>query len=36
MVAANYEKYLPNHEDIHLSKTGYQAVAKEFWKKINK
>ena len=36
MVAANYEKYLPNHEDIHLSKPGYQAVAKEFWKKMNK
>lgn len=28
--------YLPNNQDIHLSKTGYQAVAKEFWNKINK
>ena len=36
IVAANYEKYLPVKEDIHLSKAGYQAVAKEFWKKINK
>ena len=36
MVAANYEKYMPNHEDIHLSKPGYQAVANEFWKKMNK
>ena len=34
MVAENYEKYMPNPEDIHLSKTGYQAVANEFWKKM--
>lgn len=34
VVAANYEKYMPNHEDIHLSKAGYQAIANEFWKKI--
>lgn len=36
IVADNFKKYLPNKEDIHLSKTGYQAVAKEFWGKINK
>ncbi len=36
LVAKNYEEYLPNSEDIHLSKVGYQAVAKEFWSKINK
>ncbi len=36
LVAKNYEEYLPNYEDIHLSKVGYQAVAKEFWSKINK
>lgn len=36
VVATNYEKYMPNDEDIHLSKAGYQAIAKEFWKKMNK
>lgn len=36
VVATNYEKYMPNKEDIHLSKAGYQAVANEFWKKMNK
>lgn len=36
LVADNHEKYLPNKEDIHLSKTGYLAVAKAFWAKINK
>jgi lysophospholipase L1-like esterase len=36
LVAKDYETYLPNPQDIHLSKVGYQAVAKEFWSKINK
>lgn len=29
-----YKEYLPNPDDIHLSKTGYKVVAKEFWKYI--
>ncbi|MDT8858906.1 GDSL-type esterase/lipase family protein [Alkalihalobacillus sp. MEB130] len=36
VISKNYETYLPNPENIHLSEEGYQAVAKEFWKKIDK
>ncbi|WP_085508587.1 SGNH/GDSL hydrolase family protein [Thalassobacillus devorans] len=32
-IAEDYETYLP-YPDIHLSQEGYQAVAKEFWKKM--
>lgn len=30
-IAKNYDKYLPNHQDIHLSLFGYKTIAKEFW-----
>lgn len=33
---ANFADYLPNPLNIHLSLTGYQVVANEFWKVINK
>lgn len=36
IVEKKQEYYLPNKEDIHLSKTGYQVIAREFWKKISK
>ncbi|WML58313.1 L,D-transpeptidase family protein [Neobacillus sp. PS2-9] len=29
---ANFTEYLPNPQNIHLSVTGYQVVAGEFWK----
>ncbi len=32
LIAGKYEEYLPNPQNIHLSLTGYQAVAGEFWK----
>lgn len=35
-IAKNYQEYLPNPQDIHLSQTGYKAVAAEFWKAISK
>ena len=31
-----YKEYLPNKQDIHLSKSGYKVIAKEFWKGISK
>ncbi|GGF18303.1 lipase/acylhydrolase [Halobacillus andaensis] len=36
IIAKDYEAYLPNPSNIHLSEAGYQAVAKEFWKKLDK
>ncbi|MCJ8008212.1 SGNH/GDSL hydrolase family protein [Lederbergia wuyishanensis] len=36
LIEKHYETYLPNPLDIHLSKEGYQLVAKEFWKVIDK
>lgn len=36
IIAKHYETYLPNPSNIHLSKEGYQLVAKEFWKNIDK
>ncbi|MBM7552141.1 GDSL-type esterase/lipase family protein [Thalassobacillus pellis] len=36
IIAKNYQTYLPNPSNIHLSEEGYQAVAKEFWKKLDK
>ncbi|MFT4415834.1 GDSL-type esterase/lipase family protein [Fredinandcohnia humi] len=34
IIAKKFEEYLPNPLDIHLSTTGYQLIAKEFWKAI--
>ncbi|MBS4197375.1 GDSL-type esterase/lipase family protein [Lederbergia citri] len=36
IIEKHYEAYLPNPTDIHLSKEGYQIIAKEFWKVIDK
>ncbi|GHH97416.1 SGNH/GDSL hydrolase family protein [Neobacillus kokaensis] len=36
IIAKDYETYLPNPSNIHLSEEGYQIVAKEFWKVIDK
>lgn len=36
IIAKHYEIYIPNPSNIHLSKEGYQEVAKEFWKNIDK
>jgi lysophospholipase L1-like esterase len=36
IIAKHYETYLPNPSNIHLSKEGYELVAKEFWKNIDK
>jgi lysophospholipase L1-like esterase len=36
IIAKHYETYIPNPVNIHLSKEGYQLVAKEFWKNIDK
>ncbi|MDR7238499.1 SGNH/GDSL hydrolase family protein [Neobacillus drentensis] len=36
IIAKDYQTYLPNPANIHLSKEGYQLVAKEFWKNIDK
>ena len=36
IIAKDYQTYLPNPVNIHLSKEGYQLVAKEFWKNIDK
>lgn len=36
IIAKDYQTYLPNPKDIHLSLEGYQIVAKEFWKYIDK
>jgi bacillolysin len=35
IIAKNYQDYLPNPTNVHLSLDGYQAVAKEFWKAID-
>ncbi|MDR4888553.1 SGNH/GDSL hydrolase family protein [Fredinandcohnia sp. QZ13] len=35
-IAKDYETFLPNPTNIHLSTEGYQIIAKEFWKKIDK
>lgn len=32
VIAGNYTEFIPNPNDIHLSLTGYQTVAGEFWK----
>ncbi|RFU70037.1 GDSL-type esterase/lipase family protein [Bacillus sp. V59.32b] len=34
VIASKYMEYLPNPYDIHLSLSGYEAVADEFWKAI--
>jgi lysophospholipase L1-like esterase len=36
IIAKHFETYIPNPLNIHLSKEGYQLVAKEFWKNIDK
>ncbi|MDR6998873.1 hypothetical protein [Neobacillus niacini] len=36
LIAKHYEEYIPNPTNIHLSLEGYQIVAKEFWKVIDK
>ncbi|MEH7224442.1 GDSL-type esterase/lipase family protein [Bacillus sp. JJ1566] len=36
VIAKNYETYIPNPQNIHLSSEGYQIIAKEFWKKVDK
>ncbi|WP_026575850.1 SGNH/GDSL hydrolase family protein [Bacillus sp. UNC438CL73TsuS30] len=36
IIAKHYEEYLPNPTNVHLSLEGYQIVAKEFWKAIDK
>jgi hypothetical protein len=36
IIAQNYPVYLPNPADIHLSLAGYQAIAGQFFQKINK
>lgn len=36
IIAKDYETYLPNPNNIHLSQEGYQIVAQEFWKNIDK
>ncbi len=36
VIAKDYETYLPNPTNIHLSSEGYQIIAKEFWKKVDK
>jgi lysophospholipase L1-like esterase len=36
IIAKDYQTYLPNPQNVHLSKEGYQLVAKEFWKNIDK
>lgn len=35
VIAKKHVKYLTNPTDIHLSKEGYQVLAKEFWKAID-
>ncbi|MFK9091673.1 L,D-transpeptidase family protein [Bacillus salipaludis] len=32
VIASNFQEYLPNPANIHLSLTGYKALAGEFWK----
>ncbi|UUZ86491.1 GDSL-type esterase/lipase family protein [Paenibacillus sp. P26] len=34
VIGANRAAYIPNPSNIHLSLAGYQAVAGEFWKKV--
>jgi lysophospholipase L1-like esterase len=33
-IAEDFQTYLPNPADIHLSKEGYQVLANEFWDKL--
>jgi lysophospholipase L1-like esterase len=33
-ISRDYQTFLPNRSNIHLSLEGYQAIAKEFWKHI--
>ncbi|KAA0548529.1 L,D-transpeptidase family protein [Bacillus sp. BGMRC 2118] len=35
IIASNYQEYLPNQQDVHLSQQGYQAIASEFWRVIS-
>lgn len=34
IIARDNKTYLPNNKDIHLSATGYQAIADAFWKEM--
>ncbi|WP_101841993.1 GDSL-type esterase/lipase family protein [Halobacillus sp. Marseille-P3879] len=36
LIERKYKTYLPNPSNIHLSEAGYQEIAKEFWKKLDK
>ncbi|MGG1396538.1 GDSL-type esterase/lipase family protein [Bacillus salipaludis] len=36
IISKHYEEYLPNQANVHLSLEGYQIVAKEIWKAIDK
>lgn len=36
VIAEDSTSYLPNHENIHLSLQGYEVIAKEFWKALDK
>ncbi len=36
VIEKHEKEYLPNPADIHLDLEGYQTVAKEFWKAIQK
>lgn len=36
VIASNYQTYLPNPADIHLSLPGYKIVADQFWVEISK
>lgn len=36
VIAENPSLYMPNPYDIHLSLDGYQVIAKEFWKALDK
>ncbi len=36
VIAENPMHYIPNPEDIHLSLDGYEVIAKEFWKALDK
>ena len=36
IIAKDYQTYIPNPLNIHLSEEGYQLIAKEFWKNIDK
>ncbi|MCP3027118.1 GDSL-type esterase/lipase family protein [Halobacillus sp. A5] len=36
VIERKYESFLPNPSNIHLSEEGYEAIAREFWKKLDK